>query len=179
MKTKQIWANLTVKDIKRTAEFYTSLGIKPNMPNNSQELTSFLFGDDDFVIHFFIEEKMQASMNSKVADLKNGSEVMFSLSAESKEEVDDWAKKAKEAGGTIFREACKDKDGYYYCGFADPDGHKFNVLLVEKGMCFLFPRVFTKCTILKKTSNCETPMHAERNGPDKNSYYLQPFIRKE
>lgn len=124
-----------MKDIKRTAEFYTRLGFKPNKPPHiTPELTSFLFGADDFVIHFFKEEKMKSSMNDKVADLKNGNEVMFSLSAGSKEEVDNWAKKAKEAGGTIFKEAAKHEDGYYYCVFADPDGHKFNMLLVEKGM---------------------------------------------
>ena len=71
-------------------------------------------------------------MNDKIADLKNGSEVIFSLSSESEEEVNDWATKAKEAGGTIFKKAGRHEDGYYYCVFADPDGHKFNVLLMEK-----------------------------------------------
>ncbi len=135
MKTKQIWANVAVKDVNRTDEFYTTLGIKPNKPPHiTAELTSFVFGEDDFVIHFFKEEKLQASMNGKIADLNNGNEVIFSLSAQSEDDVTKWAKKAKEAGGTIIKEAARQEDGYYYCVFADPDGHKFNVLLIEKGM---------------------------------------------
>ena len=135
MKTRQIWANLAVKDVQRTADFYTSLGIKPNKPPHiTPDLASFLFGENDFVIHFFKEEKLQPLMNGSSAGLKNNSEVMFSLSAESEEEIIEWTKKVKEAGGTILKEAARQEDGYYYCVFADPDGHKFNVLLMEKGM---------------------------------------------
>ena len=135
MKTTKIWANLAVKDVERTAAFYTSLGITPNKPPHiTPDLTSFLFGDEDFVIHFFKEERLQASMNGNVADLQKGNEVIFSLSATSEEEVKDWAAKVKAAGGTIIKEAGRQEDGYFYCVFADPDGHKFNVLLIEEGM---------------------------------------------
>ena len=53
MKTKQIWANLTVKDTKITTEFYTRLGVKPNMPQSTPELTSFLFWRRQFCDSFF------------------------------------------------------------------------------------------------------------------------------
>jgi predicted lactoylglutathione lyase len=59
-------------------------------------------------------------MGGTLADLKGGSEVIFSLSAGTEEEVRAWADNAKAAGGTIFREAKADENGYYYCGFADP-----------------------------------------------------------
>ncbi len=134
MKTRKIWANLAVKDLQRTADFYTKMGFKSNMSQESEDLTSFLFGDGNFIIHFFTEKKLEGAMNGKVADLKVGNEVMFSLSAESEEEVRTWAKTAEEAGGTIFRPASADENGYFYCGFADPDGHMFNVLLIKPGM---------------------------------------------
>jgi uncharacterized protein len=134
MKLAKIWANLSVKDIVRTADFYTKLGFKSNMSRDSTELTSFLFGEDNFVIHFFRQDRLEDAMNGKTADLKDGNEVMFSLSAEREEEVRAWADNAKEAGGTIFREAKPDENGYYYCGFADPDGHMFNVLLIKPAM---------------------------------------------
>ena len=59
MKPKKIWANFSVKDAKRTREFYTQLGFTPNMPNKYPKLASFLFGDDDFVIHFFEQGSQQ------------------------------------------------------------------------------------------------------------------------
>ena len=43
------------------------------------------------------------------------------------EEVDQWMEKAKQAGGTVFSEPQNYLQGYTF-GFADPDGHKFNVL---------------------------------------------------
>jgi predicted lactoylglutathione lyase len=131
MKAKKIWANFSVKDVKRTNQFYTQLGFTPNKPNNDPKLTSFLFGDDDFVIHFFeqgsqIDEYLPAGS-------KNG-EIIFTLSAETEAEVKEWIDKVKEAGGNIFHEVGNDKTNHYGFTFADPDGHKFNVLLVKEGM---------------------------------------------
>ena len=59
---------------------------------------------------------------------------MFSISTENKEDVEKWLNLAKDAEGHIFREAKRDEEGYSWGGFADPDGHEFNVLLIEAGM---------------------------------------------
>lgn len=128
METKKVWANLAVKDVERTHEFYKALGFRVNgeFPNE-YELASFLVGEDDFVVHFFSEESLKSSMGGEIADLKQGNEVMFTLSADSKEEVDEWAEVVKKAGGTVFSNPNKIKGAWYGCGFADPDGHKWNV----------------------------------------------------
>jgi uncharacterized protein len=130
MHSKQIWANLAVDDIARTADFYNSLGIQPN-GEPTRELASFVFAENSLVIHFFTKAKLASAFGNA---LTAGTEVMFSLAAESEADVSEWLRRAKEAGGSIFREPGRDEDGYYYGGFADPDGHKFNVLLIEAGM---------------------------------------------
>ncbi|MFD0766218.1 VOC family protein [Mucilaginibacter lutimaris] len=130
MKAKKIWANFCVEDAARTNKFYTQLGFKPNNTNNYPKLASFAFGDDNFVIHFF--EK-----GSQINDfLSAGStnEIIFTLSADTEQEVKGWEENVKAAGGSIFQPAGRDNNGYYGCGFADPDGHKFNILLMEEGM---------------------------------------------
>jgi predicted lactoylglutathione lyase len=127
MKAKKIWVNLGVSDLERTSRFYTELGFKPNSSHNSKELTSFLFGEDDLVIHFFIKDRFEGDVNGKAADLRNGNEVVFSLSAESREEVDEWIEQVKKTGGTIFSGPEEFEKGYVF-GFSDPDGHKLNVL---------------------------------------------------
>jgi predicted lactoylglutathione lyase len=129
MKTNKIWANLGVEDLQRTTKFYSELGFKPNGTNT--ELTSFIFGEDDFIIHFFIKERFKWAVNDEVADLKLGSEIIFSLSAESVDEVHQWLLAVKNAGGRIFAEPQSFEKGYFF-GFADPDGHKFNVLYWPK-----------------------------------------------
>ncbi|WP_456314885.1 VOC family protein [Pseudomonas shirazensis] len=125
MKTKKIWANLGVEDLQRTTKFYSELGFKPNGTNT--ELTSFMFGEDNFIIHFFVKERFKWAINSEMTNLKEGNEIIFSISAESTDEVHQWLLNVKNAGGEIFAEPQSFEKGYFF-GFADPDGHKFNVL---------------------------------------------------
>lgn len=132
MQPKKIWANFSVKDVQRTNEFYTQLGFTPNGKNNYPQLASYVFGDDRFVIHFF---EQGSRIDTYLAPgSQTTSEIIFTLSAETEAEVNEWAEQVKNAGGTIFQEAGRSEDGYYGFGFADPDGHKFNVLLMEAGM---------------------------------------------
>jgi predicted lactoylglutathione lyase/uncharacterized RDD family membrane protein YckC len=125
LQIRQIWANLPVKDLSRTTAFYMALGFTPN--GESEDLTSFTIGKDAFVIHFFLEEKFKADINGEVADPVEASEIVFSLSAESIEKVDEWAVIVKNAGASIYKEPQPVMKGYTF-GFSDPDGHKFNVL---------------------------------------------------
>ena len=131
MSAKKIWANFSVQDAKRSNQFYTQLGFKPNGPNNHPKLASFLFGDDDFVIHFF---EQGSQIDEYLPPGPKTSEVIFTLSAETEAEVKEWLDKVKEAGGTVLSEAGRDETNHYGFAFADPDGHKFNILLIEKGM---------------------------------------------
>jgi uncharacterized protein len=60
MKPRKIWANLGVENIERTQEFYLTLGFKQNgIP--TKDLVSFLFGEEEFIIHFFEKEKLKSS----------------------------------------------------------------------------------------------------------------------
>jgi predicted lactoylglutathione lyase len=125
MNPKKIWSNLAVSDLERTTKFYTELGFKFN--GNSKELTSFLIGEDDFVMHFFLKNVLETNTKIKIADSQNSNEVVFTLSAESKEQVNNWAKEVERAGGKIISKPEEFGEGYYGFVFADPDGHKFNV----------------------------------------------------
>lgn len=134
MKTKKIWANLAVDDLERTHKFYKALGFKLNGEfSKENELVSFLIGDDNFVMHFFAKERLKSSLEGEIADLSKGNEIIFTLSADSKDEVDQWVEEVGKAGGTIFFNPQKDKkefydeNGFYVFVFSDPDGHKFNV----------------------------------------------------
>jgi len=126
MTPKMIWANLAVSNLQRTTEFYTALGFKGNGKPNS-DLTSFLFGRDNFIIHFFLKDVLKANVKMEISDAQQANEIIFTLSAETKEEVDSWAKEVEEAGGKIISAPEAFGAGYYGFVFADPDGHKFNV----------------------------------------------------
>ncbi|KQM78127.1 glyoxalase [Pedobacter sp. Leaf216] len=125
MKPKKIWSNFTVSDLDRTTKFYTALGFKPNGRNN--DLTSFLISEDNFIMHFFLKEVLKANVEIDISDAHIANEIIFTLSAECKAEVDQWAKDVVQAGGKIVSEPKAFGEGYYGFVFSDPDGHKFNV----------------------------------------------------
>lgn len=126
MNPKKIWANFAVSDLDRTTKFYTQLGFKPN-GKPSKELTSFLFSDDNFIIHFFLNDVLKANVKMEIVDSHKANEIIFTLSAESKDDVNKWAKEIQAAGGTLISQPEEFGAGYYGFVFADPDGHHFNV----------------------------------------------------
>ncbi|SFS55749.1 hypothetical protein SAMN04487906_0859 [Zhouia amylolytica] len=132
MKPKNIWANFGVASTERTQAFYSSLGFKQN-GYATKELVSFLFGENEFVIHFFHRDQLSNSIEGAIADLNEGNEIMFTLSVETMDEFITWIDEVKNTGGKIFFNSLKDRkkfydeNGYYVCVFADPDGHKFNL----------------------------------------------------
>ncbi len=125
MNSKRIWANYSVADLDRTTKFYSELGFKSN--GRSNDLTSFFFGEDRFIIHFFLKDVIQSNTSINFVDSQKSNEIIFTLSADTKEEVNEWAKEVEKAGGTIISEPEEFGEGYYGFVFADPDGHKFNV----------------------------------------------------
>lgn len=125
MQPKKIWANYSVSDLARTTAFYQQLGFKHN--GASAQLTSFFFGDNQFIIHFFLKDVMEPAMKGPIVPVGAGNEIIFTLSAESREEVDGWAKEVAAAGGDVVSAPEAFGEGYYGFVFADPDGHRFNV----------------------------------------------------
>lgn len=87
----------------------------------------FCSGENNFVMHFFLKGVLKTAMKGEITDSEKSNEIIFTLSAESKMQVDDWAKEVKQAGGKIISEPEEFGKGYYGFIFADPDGHKFNV----------------------------------------------------
>ena len=128
MKVRLIWGNYVSADLQRTAEFYSALGFKRNDNREDGEFVSFVFGETShFIINFFTEKRLSHPMNGGLSIPKSSNELIFSLSADSEAEVDQWAEKVKQAGGEIFSEPQKFQQGYTFA-FSDPDGHKFNFL---------------------------------------------------
>ena len=129
MNPKKIWSNLAVSDLARTTRFYTELGFKSN--GNSKELTSFFVGKDDFVMHFFLKDILATNTKTEIADSHKVNEVVFTLSAETKDQVNKWATEVEKAGGKLISKPEEFGKGYYGFLFADPDGHRFNVFYME------------------------------------------------
>jgi hypothetical protein len=128
--TKELWINLPVKDVKKSKEFFTLIGFTPEA-NEMADMTSVRVGEKNISVVLIAEETLKGLMKNEISDTKAGSEVFISFDAESREEVDETARKVFEAGGTIFSEPAEIQGWMYGCGFADLDGHRWNVLYMD------------------------------------------------
>jgi uncharacterized protein len=129
---QDIWINLPVKDLAKSVTFFTKIGFAHNPgPGNSDKSASFTIGEKKIVLMLFHQDVFAGFTNHALADTAKGSEVLFSLSAESRDQVNDIAQRATAAGGTVFAEPRESNGFMYGCAFCDPDGHRWNVLFMD------------------------------------------------
>ena len=132
--TKELWINLPVKDINVSREFFTKLGFSdnPGFSNNS-DMASITIGTKSINVMLFKEATFSGFTKNKTADTSQVTEVLFSFDAESRNEVDEMAKKVADAGGSVFSQPAESQGWMYGCAFTDPDGHRWNVLYMDMG----------------------------------------------
>jgi predicted lactoylglutathione lyase len=128
------WLNLPSKDLAKAKEFFVKLGFKMNERRSAPHMVSMFVGKKNIVVNLFAENMFQGFIGGqKITDAGQSNEVLFSVGAGSSAEVDEVARKAVEAGGTLYGKPGW-KDGWMYgCGFADLDGHRWNVLYMDIG----------------------------------------------
>lgn len=129
--TKQIWLNLPVKDIAKSKVFFSQLGFSFNEKHETKTSACLMIGDSNFVIMLFSESVFAGFVQNKITDTKTSSEILISIDAQSRNEVDEMANKVAEAGGIVFAEPAENQGWMYGCGFEDLDGHRWNVLYMD------------------------------------------------
>ncbi len=88
-------------------------------------------GEGHFVVMLFEESLFATFSQNNITDTNLSSEILISIDAENREEVDELAKKVTEAGGTVFAAPAESQGWMYGFGFADLDGHRWNVLFMD------------------------------------------------
>ncbi|WP_295902351.1 VOC family protein [uncultured Bdellovibrio sp.] len=128
----EFWVNLPSKDLERTRKFFTDIGFNMDKVHSNAQMVSMDLGNKKVVVNVFPENMFREFIGGQqVTDAKQSNEVLFSLGANSPEEVDAWAEKAVKAGATLYAKPGY-KDGWMYgCGFVDPDGHRWNLLFMD------------------------------------------------
>lgn len=130
--TKQFWINLPVKDIRRSKTFFKQLGFSFNTQHgNTENSASLVIGEKNVVVMLFDEPTFKGFINNEAGIANHSTEVLLSIDAESKDEVDEMAAKAVAAGGTSSHIPGEMKGWMYGCLFSDPDGHRWNVLYMD------------------------------------------------
>jgi predicted lactoylglutathione lyase len=128
---KQIWLNLPVKNVEKSKAFFTEIGFSFNEQHDTPSCTCMLVGENNFAVMLFEETQLEGFMQNKITDTSLSSEMLISIDAQSKEEVDEFAIKVQKAGGNVFAQPAEIQGWMYGCGFADLDGHRWNVLYMD------------------------------------------------
>jgi len=76
-------------------------------------------------------DKYRQFTSKKIADAKNTSQVLLSLSADSRDAVDEIVGKAQVAGGAPDPSPIDDYGFMYGRSFEDPDGHLWGVMWMD------------------------------------------------
>lgn len=131
---ENVWLNLPVKDLDKTDKFYKSIGFKPNGKKyKNEQLVSFLAGTNKVVVHFFKQKIFEKFTGTKACNTSKSSEIIITIGSKTKKEIEKITDKVEKAGGKVIAKPNR-YDGYFGSTFSDPDGHKWNFLLLEKGM---------------------------------------------
>jgi uncharacterized protein len=129
---KQFWISLPVKNIEKSREFFTKLGFTFNTEHgNTPNSACLLIGESKVACMLYDEPTFKQCISGDGEIAKNASEVLLSIDAQSKEEVDEMVIKAISAGGTSNHKPSEMKGLMYGCVFADIDGHRWNVLYMD------------------------------------------------
>lgn len=126
---RKIFVNLPVKDLQRSIDFFTALGFTFNQQFTDEKATCMVISDDIYAM-LLTEERFLNFTNKKIADAFTSTEVLLSLTCESREEVDEMVSKAIAAGGSAPNPK-QEYDFMYAHGFQDLDGHIWEVFWMD------------------------------------------------
>jgi uncharacterized protein len=128
MSTK-IFVNLPVRDLNKSIEFFTKLGFTFNPQFTDENATCMIVGDDIFVM-LLVEKFFKTFTPKEISDARHTTEVIVSLSADSREKVDEMVNIALQAGGKPSSEQ-PDQGWMYERGFQDLDGHLWEIVYMD------------------------------------------------
>jgi len=129
MPTK-LFVNLPVADLPRARAFYNALGFTPNERYCNEQAACMVISEHIYVM-LLVRPFFQGFTHLPVADPSKATAVLNALDCASREEVDAMVAKALQAGGSTPN-PLQDHGFMYQHGFADPDGHQWEVFYMDE-----------------------------------------------
>lgn len=126
---RMIFVNLAVDSIPETRAFFSALGFSFN-PQFSDESTLCLIIEENIFAMLMTKEKFQGFSVRPVSDAHKQTEVLLTLSAPSREAVDDMLQTALANGAKPWKPTA-DLGFMVNASFADPSGHVWEVVWMD------------------------------------------------
>ena len=128
-RTKNIFINLPVKDLQKSMDYFSEIGFEFDERFTDQNATCMILGENIFAM-LLVEDFFKTFINKEISDASRSCEVILSLSAESREEVDEIVGKALRAGGRPVKDPA-DHGFMYVRSFEDINGHQWEVMYMD------------------------------------------------
>ena len=127
--SRMIFVNLPVRDLKKTIEFFTSLGFTFN-PRFTDDNATCMIVSDQASVMLLATPFFQTFTKNAICDTSTHTEALLAFSCSSREEVDEMVAKAIAAGGKHAMPAT-DHGFMYGWSFYDLDNHHWEVMWMD------------------------------------------------
>jgi predicted lactoylglutathione lyase len=124
-----LFPNIAVKDLDRSVAFFTGLGFTFDERFTDETATAMIVNEQATVM-LLTESKFAEFTTRELADPTMQTEAIIALSAESREDVDDFADTALGLGASPAKEPM-DYGFMYGRSFHDPDGHHWEIFWMD------------------------------------------------
>jgi len=129
MNSRKLFANVPVRDLNRSMDFFSKLGFTFNPKFTDDKAASMIVSEEAFVM-LLTEPFFKTFTRKEICNTGTSTESLFALSCSSRAEVDELVKKAVAAGGTHAMDPM-DHGFMYGWSFYDLDGHHWEVIWMD------------------------------------------------
>lgn len=121
---RTIYISLPVSDLSRSIDFYEKIGARAD-PHLGDGTAQMMRVSDDICIGLLTHDRFNGFLEQTrvMADARQTAQVLLSLSAESREEVDSVIAAVAATGAPVDITPPDEYDFMYGRNFVDPDGH--------------------------------------------------------
>ena len=139
--SKLIFINLPVTDLDRSVAFYEAVGATKNPMFSDSTAACMVFSD---TIHAMLltHDKWRTFTDRAIPDAHISAQMAICLSADSRDEVNALTLPAGRAGGVADPNPVQDHGFMYGRGWADPDGHIWEVMWMDPAAVAAGPEAF-------------------------------------
>ena len=126
---RKLFVNIPVRDLQRSIGFFEALGFTFNTQFTDATATCMLVGEDAYFM-LLTTQRFKDFSKRPVSDSRKETGALFSISVNSRDEVDALVKKAVAAGGSHAADP-QDHGFMYGWSFYDIDGHHWEVFWMD------------------------------------------------
>lgn len=127
---RQIFVNLPVADLKKSMDFFASLGFTFNQQFTDETAACMVISEGNNYAMLLTHPKFKEFAPNAIADARKTTQVLNCLSCANRNEVDEMVRKAVAGGGNTYKEP-QDHGFMYFHAFQDLDGHCWELMYMD------------------------------------------------